>query len=209
MTDRETYTIEEALELAKKNCKAKFDATVELHVNLGVDVKKDNIRTFTTLPHGTGKDKKVAVLASKKIAGADLELSEGDLEKIEKGKLKPHVDFDVIICEPKFMPKLAKVARVLGPQGMMPNPKAGTVTEDVEKALQQVKKGKIELKNEQNAPIIHTIIGKKSFETGKLKDNFNEVIKALNAAKPAKVKPENYIVSSFVSCTMGPGYQIS
>jgi len=154
------YSLEEAIKKAKEASKAKFDATVELHINLDVDQKKGsvNIRFTTVLPNGTGKTKKVAVLASKKVANADLELMESDIDKIEKGTIKPKVDFDVLIAEPRFMPKLAKVAKILGPIGMMPNPKLGTVTEDVENAVSQTKKGKVEIKTEKDIMVIHTII---------------------------------------------------
>ncbi len=142
------------------------------------------------------------------MAEADIQLTEDDLKKIEKGKLKPGVDFDVIISEPKYMPKIATVARVLGPQGMMPNPKSGTVTEDVEKATKQIKKGKIEIRNEPNAPIIHVIFGKKSFEAKALKENFEDVMSAITSARPQKIRPENYIESVFICSSMGPSYKV-
>src|SRR3989344_7207256 len=159
------YKLEEAIEFIKKSSKTKFDPTLEVHLNLNFDKKKQeqNIRFTLVLPHGTGKTQKVAVLASKKVQNADLELSEADIEKLEKSILKPKNDFDVLIAEPKFMPKLAKAARILGPAGVMPNPKNGTVSEDVEKAVEQVKKGKVEIRTEPNGQAIHTIMGKKSF----------------------------------------------
>jgi len=205
-----TYEIAEAIKLAKETCKTKFDSTLEVHFNLGIDHKKPEqcIRVSTTLPHGTGKTKKVAVFASKKCPGADIELSEDDLGKIEKGTIKPKVDFDVVIAEPRYMAKLAKIARILGPAGMMPNPKSGTVTEDVEKAVEQVKKGKVELRNEPDAPIIHSIFGKKSFENDKLAENFQEILNTLKSNRPQKVKPDHYIKSCFITTTMGPSVQV-
>lgn len=204
-----TMPIVEAIDFLKTNDKAKFDSSLELHMNLNLDVKKgdQNIRFTTTLPHGTGKTVKVASLASGKVASADLELSESDIERLEKGAIKPKVDFDVLVAEPRFMPKLAKVARILGPAGVMPNPKNGTVAEDVNKAVEQIKKGKVEIKTEQNAPIVHTIIGKKSFETKALKDNFEEVISSIKQNKPQKAKPD-WIKSVFVSSSMGPSVKI-
>lgn len=209
--DKDTfYDVREAIDLIKEHCKCKFDATIEAHFNLGIDEKKQDqlVRTSTTLPHGTGKTIKVAVFASEKIENADLELSEADLSKIESGEIKPKIDFDIIVSEPKSMPKLAKVAKTLGPIGMMPNPKNGTVTDDIAKAVDQIKKGKINIKNEQNAPIVHTVIGKKSFETKKLVENFEEVLSALRQAKPQKVKVDNYIKNCFISSTMSPSVKI-
>jgi large subunit ribosomal protein L1 len=204
------YPLAEAIAKAKAASKAKFDATVELHINLDIDQKKGdiNIRYTTVLPNGTGKTKKVAVLASKKVANADLELLESDIEKIEKGKIKPKVDFDVLIAEPKFMPKLAKVAKILGPIGMMPNPKLGTVTDDVENAVTQTKKGKVEIKTEKEAMVIHTILGKASFDDKAIAENFMEIYKSLKPLKPAKSKPE-WIKSAFIATTMGPAFSVA
>ena len=203
------YKLEEAIDFIKKTSKTKFDSTLEVHLNLNIDKKKQeqNVRFTTVLPHGTGKTKKVAVLASKKVKNADLELSEADIEKLEKSILRPKTDFDVLIAEPRFMSKLAKAAKVLGPAGAMPNPKNGTVTEDVEKAVEQVKKGKIEVKTEPNAPVIHTIIGKLSFETPKLCENFSELYSAIKHNKPQKAS-NDWIKSIFLSSTMSPSAQV-
>ena len=177
MKDIKTYTLVEAIKKLKESKKEKFDSTVELHINLDLDVTKADqmVRFSTTLPHGTGKTKRVAVLASTKIPNADLELTEADLEKIEKGKIRPKVDFDVFVAETKFMPKIARVAKILGPAGVMPNPKTGTVSDDVQKAVEQIKKGRVEVKTEKDLPIIHTIIGKLSFEDKQLVENFKEI----------------------------------
>ncbi len=205
----ETMTLSDAIAEIKIKDKAKFDATIEVHINLNLDIKKQDqaIRFTTTLPHGTGKTKKVATLASKKVINADLELSEADIEKIEKGTLRAKVDFDVLVAEPRFMPKLAKVARILGPAGVMPNPKTGTVSEDVAKAVEQIKKGKIEIKTETAAPIIHTIIGKKSFDNKALIENFNEVFTSIKQNKPLKAKPD-WMKSVYISSTMGPAIKV-
>lgn len=209
MTEKKLYTIAQAIEFIKENCKCKFNATIEAHINLDVDTKKDghSTRYTTILPHGTGKTKKVAVFASKKVAEADLELSENDLDKIASGDIKPKIDFDVLVSEPKFMAKLAKVAKILGPAGVMPNPKTGTVTEDVDTAVKQIKTGKIEIRIEPNAAVIHTIIGKKSFENKALEENLEKVLASLRQNKPAKAKPQ-WIKSCFIKSTMSKAAEI-
>ncbi len=201
-------TIDNAIKQVKSAAKEKFDASVEVHINLELDTKKNDqqVRYTTTLPHGTGKELKVAVFASTKINNADLELQESDLAKIENGQIRPRVDFDVLISEPRMMPKLAKVAKILGPAGVMPNPKSGTVAEDIAKAVESVKKGKIEIKNEQ-APIIHTIMGKVSFTEDKLKANFEEILNSLRQNRPAKAKP-NWIKSIFIKSSMGKAVSV-
>lgn len=204
------HKLKDAIKNAKESEKAKFDATIEVHFNLGIDPKQvdQNVRAITTLPHGTGKTIKVAVFAADDIKSADLQLTESDIKNIEKGKIKPHVDFDILVTEPRFMPKIAKIARILGPQGVMPSPKAGTVTNDVQKVVAQIKKGRVELKNEQNAPLIHTIIGKQSFETKKLEENFKEILNTLNHSRPQKVKKETYINSCFICSSMSPSFKV-
>lgn len=201
--------IKEAIDYVKKNSKAKFDATVELHINLNTDPKKTEqaIRFTTVLPNGTGKTVKVASLSSKKVANTDLELSESDISKLESGALKPRVDFDVIVAEPRFMPKLAKAAKVLGPAGVMPNPKNGTVAEDVEKAIESIKKGKVEIRTEPNNPIVHTILGKISFDNKALEENFMEIWNTLQTNKPPKVAPD-WIESCFVTSSMGKSAKV-
>lgn len=207
--DTTLYPISEAIKKAKESSKTKFDATVEIHINLAQDKKAEmNVRFTTVLPNGTGKTKKVAVLASKKVEGADLELLESDIDKIEKGTIRPKVDFEVLVAEPRFMPKLAKVAKILGPAGMMPNPKLGTVTEDVDNAVVQLKKGKIEIKTEKDVPVIHSILGKVSFDDKKLIENYEDILSNLKANKPAKAKPE-WIKSIFVSTSMGKGVGVA
>jgi len=203
------YIFEDALREIRKGKQPKFDQSVELHINLRADSKKQElqVRYITTLPHGTGKEKKVAVLASDKIANADMQLTEADLTKIEKGDLRPGRDFDLIVADPKLMPKLAKLARILGPAGAMPNPKTGTVSDDVAKAVEQIKKGRIEIKTEQNHPIIHTIIGKLSFEDQKLAENFHEIMTTLRHNRPPKAKPD-FIGSVFVKATMGKSFEL-
>lgn len=209
MKDTKIYSPEEAIKKLKSSAKEKFDATVELHINLDLDTSKSdqNVRFSTTLPHGTGKTKKVAVLASVKIPNADLQLTEEDLDKIEKGQIRPKVDFDVFVAETRFMPKIAKVAKILGPAGVMPNPKTGTVSDDVQKAVEQIKKGKVDVKTEKDLPVIHTIIGKVSFDEKNLLANLKEIIATLKQNKPPKSVPE-WIKTVYLSSTMGPSFKI-
>ena len=199
----------EAIKKAKLLSKEKFDATVEIHINLDLDSKKQDqpVRFSLTLPNGTGKTKKVAVLASKKVTGADLELKESDIELIQKGQIKPRIDFFTLVTEPAFMPKLAKVAKILGPAGVMPNPKTGTVTEDAEKAVSEIKKGRLDVKTEKDLPMIHTIIGKRSFTEKQLSENFMELYKTLKQSKPTKASPE-WIKSIFISTSMGQSVKV-
>lgn len=187
--------ISDALKKVKADSKEKFDATIELHINLNTKPQEQFVRFSTTLPHGTGKDVKVAVYASKKIANADIELTDEDL-------VNPKINFDILISEPKLMAKLASAAKILGPAGVMPSPKNGTVTEDVEKTVELFKKGKIEVKNEQNAPVIHTILGKVSFSDKNLEENYNEILSTLKQNKPQKAKPD-WIQSATICTSMG------
>lgn len=211
MQDPKMYTIKDALkEIRENGRKVKFDQSLEVHINLDIDPQKQDqmVRFPITLPHATGQDVKVAVVASKKVAGADLELSDADLTKIEKGDLQPGKDFDVLVAEPSQMGKLGKLGRILGPAGAMPNPKTGTVTDNVEEAVKQIKKGKIDVKTEQNHPIIHLIIGKLSLDDKKLIENFEDLIKTLKQNRPQKIKPDLFIKSVFISPSMGKSYKI-
>jgi large subunit ribosomal protein L1 len=206
--DNKEYNLEDGIKKVKEESRAKFDASVELHINLNIDPAKQNIRFPVTLPHGTGKTQKVAVLSSTKIPEADLSLEEEDLKKIEKGDIKPGEDFDILITEPDHMAKIAKYARILGPAGVMPNPKNGTVTEDISKAVAQFKKGKVEIKTEKLAPLIHTVIGKVSFEDNALKENFKEILNNLKQNKPAKASPQ-WIEDIYLTSSMGPSVKIN
>ena len=204
------YTLKDALELAIKSNPAKFDASVEVHARLGVDPRQadQNIRTNLVLPHGNGKSVRVAVFApldvckTAKAAGADIAEDEEFLAQLEKGI----IDFDVLISTPQYMPKLGKFARLLGPKGLMPNPKAGTVTMDVEKAVKESKAGKVEYRVDKQA-IVHIGVGKVSFGTDKLLENANAFFDSLKAQKPASLKG-SYVKSVFIATTMGPSIQI-
>ena len=204
------YTLKEAVALSKQNAKAKFDETIELHVRLGIDTKKSDqqVRTMVVLPHGTGKTKKVAVLAKgehaqdAQKAGADIVGGEDLVEDIVKGKM----DFDVLVATPDTMKDLAKAAKILGPRGLMPNPKAGTVTFDIATAVKELKAGRIEFKADTYG-IVHVPLGKASFDEGKLFDNAKAVLETINKVKPTTSKGV-YVRSVSIASTMGPGLHV-
>lgn len=204
------YSLKEAIELATKTNPAKFDASVEIHTRLGVDPRQadQNIRTTLVLPNGNGKEVKVAVFApldvckAAKAAGADIAEDEAFLKQLDKGE----INFDVLISTPAYMPKLGKYARVLGPKGLMPNPKAGTVTNDVEKGVKESKAGKIEYRVDKQS-IIHIGVGKVSFGAEKLLENANAFFDSLKAQKPASLKG-TYVKSVYITTTMGPSISV-
>ncbi len=201
------YSLTEAVKLVKENAKAKFDETIEIAVNLNIDPKKadQNVRGVTSLPHGTGKSYRVAVFArgpkgdEAKAAGADLVGSEDLLDQILKGDL----NFDKCIATPDMMGLVGRVAKVLGPRGLMPNPKLGTVTMDVAKAVKDIKAGQLEYRAEKNG-IVHTRVGKASFTEGNLVENVKFIISTLEKARPASAKG-NFMKKMSLSSTMGPG----
>ena len=204
------YTISEAAGLVKEMTKTKFDASVDIDVRLGVDPRKANqmVRGVVTLPHGTGKEVKVLVLCTPekedeaKEAGADYVGLDDYIEKIEKG----WTDMDVIITMPPVMAKIGKLGRVLGPRGLMPNPKSGTVTMDIGKAVSDVKMGKIDFKVDKYG-IVHTSIGKVSFTAEKITENAREFVNTIIKLKPSSAKG-TYIRSIYLSSTMSPGVKI-
>ncbi len=210
--DRNTmYDPADAIDLVKKTASAKFDETVELAVRLGVDPRHadQQVRGAVVLPNGTGKTAKVLVFAKgekhkeAETAGADYVGAEDMVEKIQGGWF----DFDMVVATPDMMGTVGKLGRVLGPKGLMPNPKTGTVTFDVERAVKDIKAGKIEYRTDK-AGIIHAPIGKVSFEKDKLQENFETLMETLLKAKPAAAKG-TYIKSVTVSSTMGPGVKIN
>ncbi len=211
LVEDRAYTIDEAVELIEKLPKAKFDESVELHVKLGVDSKQadQQVRGTIVLPHGTGKSKKVLVLArgdkaaAAEAAGADFV---GDDDMIAKIAGENWLGFDVVVATPDMMPALGRIAKILGPKGLMPNPKAGTVTQDTAKAVAEIKAGKVEYRLDKNN-IIHTSIGKVSFGKEKIKENYTTLMDAIVKAKPAAAKG-TYLKSVAVSTTMGPGIMI-
>lgn len=206
------YTPSEAMELAIKTSKAKFDETIEIHVRLGVDPRHadQQVRGAVVLPNGTGKTVRVLVFAKgdkakeAQAAGADYVGAEELVDKIQK---ENWFEFDVVVATPDMMGVVGRLGRVLGPKGLMPNPKSGTVTFDVTRALADIKAGKVEYRVDKTA-IVHVGIGKKSFGTEKLMENFHTLMEAVVKAKPAAAKGQ-YIKSVTVASTMGPGVKVN
>ncbi len=204
------YTLEEAIDVVKSITTTKFDASLDIDVRLGVDPRKANqmVRGTVTLPHGTGKTKRVLVLCTPekedeaKNAGADYVGLDEFINKIKGG----WTDIDVVITTPNVMPKVGPLGRILGPRGLMPNPKTGTVTMDVANAVQEVKAGKIDFKVDKYG-IIHAGVGKVSFESNKLDDNAKELISTILKLKPSAAKG-TYVKSLFLSSTMSPGVKV-
>ena len=205
-----TYSLKDAIALAIKTNPTKFDASVEAHIRLGVDPRQadQNIRATLVLPNGNGKTVRVAVFApldvckAAKAAGADIAEDEEFLKQLDKGE----INFDILISTPQYMPKLGKYARLLGPKGLMPNPKAGTVTMDVEKAVKESKAGKVEYRVDKQS-IVHIGLGKVSFGEAKLLENANAFFDSLKSQKPASLKG-TYVKSVFVTTTMGPSISV-
>ena len=213
LIDKNTlYNPSEALDLSIKTAKANFDETIELHVRLGVDPRHadQQVRGAVVLPNGTGKEVKVLVFAKgdkakeAEAAGADFVGAEELVQKIQS---ENWFDYDVVVATPDMMGVVGRIGRVLGPKGLMPNPKSGTVTFDVAKAIKEIKASKVEYRLDKNA-IIHCQIGKKSFGVEKLQENFHAVMDAIVKAKPAAAKGQ-YVKSVSVSSTMGPGAKIN
>ena len=204
------YDVKEAIELAKKTSTANFDATVEVAFRLGIDTRKNDqqIRGAVVLPNGTGKTQRVLVFAKgeklkeAEAAGADFAGDAEYITKIQSGWF----DFDVIVATPDMMGEVGKIGRVLGPKGLMPNPKTGTVTFDVAKAVEEIKAGKVEYRADK-AGIIHAPIGKVSFDDAKLEENFKTVFETVQKAKPASAKG-TYMKSVNITTTMGPSVKV-
>ena len=205
------YPALEAIKLAKETNTAKFDSSVEIHIHLGTNPKKSEqqVRGAVTLPHGTGKTKKIAAIVSParekeaKEAGADIVGSEGLIEEIKKsGK----IEAEIILASPEMMPKLAVIARILGPRGLMPSPKNETITTNLKKTIGELKKGKINFKTDDTSNV-HQIIGKVSFTEKQLLENYQAFIEALKKAKPPSVKGI-YIQNISISSSMGPGIKV-
>lgn len=211
-TRQTLYDAKEALDIVKKNATAKFDETIELHIRTGCDSRyaEQQIRGSVVLPNGTGKRVRILVFAKDakadeaKAAGADFVGADEYIDKIQK---ENWLDFDAVIATPDMMGTIGKVARVLGPKGLMPNPKTGTVTPDVSKAIADVKAGKVEYRLDK-ANIIHVPIGKASFDNSKLEGNFDAIMGAIVKAKPASLKGI-YLKSVTLTSTMGPGVRLN
>ncbi len=211
LVESKTYTPDEALALVLDTCKAKFDETIELHIKLGVDSRHadQQVRGVVVLPHGTGKTLRVLAIckgdkADQAVAaGADFVGAE---EMVAKIQTENWFDYDVIVTTPDMMGLIGKLGKLLGPKGLMPNPKSGTVAMDIAKAIKDIKAGKVEYRVDKTN-IVHTIIGKKSFGVEKLKDNFNVLMEAIVKAKPAASKG-TYLKGITMAATMGPGIKV-
>lgn len=205
------YSADEAVELAKKTANTKFTGSVEVHIRLGIDPKKtdQSVRGSVTLPNGTGKSKKVAAFVTEakekeaKDAGAAIV---GGEELIKKIKETEKTDFDIAIAEPAMMRLMAPIAKILGQRGLMPNPKTGTVTENIAGIIKEISAGKVDFKNDDSANI-HQIIGKTNFESKQLAENLKALLDAVNSVKPSTVKKQ-YIVNISVNSSMGPGIKV-
>ena len=203
-------TIEESVKKIKQNCTAKFDESIDVSLNLNLKQKKEelNLRTIVNLPNGNGKKVKVAVLCEEskiteaKNSGADLVGSDNLVNDIISEK----INFDKLIATPAMMPKMVKLGKILGPKGLMPNPKLGTVTNDIAKTVEALKKGQIEIKSDKDGNV-GASIGKKSFTDIKIIENFNAFIKTIQKEKPTAIKG-NFILSSFLTSTMGVSYKL-
>lgn len=205
------YSAIEAVKLVKETSNAKFDSTIEVAMNLNLDTKKNDqqLRGAVVLPNGTGKTKRILVLAkgdqakAAKEAGADFV---GDLDMIQKIEKESWFDYDVIIATPEMMPMLGKIGKLLGPKGLMPNPKTGTVTMDTAKAIEETKKGKVNYRTDSFGNV-HGIVGKASFDDAKLVENLKAFVEAIVKVKPSTVKG-TYVKNVSISSTMGPGVKI-
>lgn len=214
MDKTKEYSLEDALTFVKENAVAKFDESVEVHVKLGINPKKgeEQVRSTAVLPHGVGRSKKVAVITTTKMteaqeAGADLVGGEELIDDIKNGKALAGIAFDVVVATPEVMPKLAMVAKILGPKGLMPNPKTETVTPKVKEVVEALKKGsKVSFKNDDSGNV-HQAIGKLSFEAAQLKENFQALMDTLQKVKPETMKGR-YIQSVAICSTMGPGIKV-
>jgi len=205
-----TFPIDDAIQLVKNNCNVKFDESIDVSFYLNLKQKKEEItlRTNANLPHGNGKKVRVAVLCEEsksqeaKESGADLSNFENLIKDIENGKM----NFDKLVSTPSMMSKIGKLGKILGPKGLMPNPKLGTVTNDIKKAVKALKSGQIEIKNDKDGNL-GASIGKKSFTDIKIKENFNSIIETILKEKPSGIKGD-YILSAFLTSTMGVSYKL-
>jgi large subunit ribosomal protein L1 len=202
------YPLEEAIELAKKTATTKFVGSIEVHIRTGIDAKKTDqaIRGSAVLPHGTGKTHRIAAFVTDANASAAKEAGAtvvGGEELIQKIKETEKTDFDIAVAEPALMPKLAQIAKILGTRGLMPNPKTGTVSDNISAAIKEISGGRVNFKNDDSGNV-HQVIGKTDFDTAKLAENLKAFLDALHASKPSAVK-KSFIASASLNASMGPG----
>ena len=208
--DKKVFTLEESIKKAKQSSTAKFDESIDVSLNLNLKQKKEevNLRTVVNLPHGNGKKIKIAVLCEDakvneaKSSGADIAGSENLVNEILSGKIA----FDKLVATPAMMPKMGKLGKILGPKGLMPNPKLGTVTNDIKKTLKLLKEGQIEIKNDSDGNLAASI-GKKSFDDKKIIDNFNALVQTIQKEKPSGIKGD-FVISSYITSTMGISHKV-
>ena len=208
--DKKILTLDESINKVKQSCTAKFDESIDVSLNLNLKQKKEDqtLRTVVNLPHGNGKKIKIGVLCEEskmseaKSSGADIFGSDNLVEEIMGGK----INFDKLIATPAMMSKMGKLGKILGPKGLMPNPKLGTVTNDIKKAVKLLKEGQIEIKNDVDGNIAASI-GKKSFDNKKITENFNALIQTIQKEKPTGIKGD-FIVSSYITSTMGVSHKL-
>ena len=208
--DKKVSTLEESIKKVKQSCTAKFDESIDVSLNLNLKQKKEDLtlRTVVNLPHGNGKKIKVGVLCEEnkineaKSSGADIHGSDSLVQEIMSGK----INFDKLIATPAMMSKMGKLGKILGPKGLMPNPKLGTVTNDIKKTVKLLKEGQIEIKNDIDGNVAASI-GKKIFDDKKIVDNFNTLIQTIKKEKPNGIKGD-FIVSSYITSTMGISYKL-
>ena len=208
--DKKVFTLEESIKKAKQSSTAKFDESIDVSLNLNLKQKKEDVslRTVVNLPHGNGKKIKIAVLCEDskveeaKSSGADIAGSENLVNEILSGKIA----FDKLVATPAMMPKMGKLGKILGPKGLMPNPKLGTITNDIKKTLKLLKEGQIEIKNDSDGNVAASI-GKKSFDDKKIIDNFNALIQTIKKEKPNGIKGD-FIVSTYITSTMGVSHKL-
>lgn len=206
------YSIEEAIKSLKKNTYAKFDEAVELHVVLGIDTTKTDqrVRFLSNLPHGVGKESNILVLSDNNRGkdGNILWRDESAVDEIVSGKLKPDTDFNVVIATPAMMKNIAKAARILGPKGMMPSPKTGTVTDKPENAVKELAKGQIEIRSQAGHAVIQQSVGRIKFEDNQLKENIEFILEELQKNTPAKLK-KKFIQKAYICSTMSPSLRVA
>jgi len=205
------YGVEEAIKSLKQAKFTNFDESLELHITLSIDPKNtyQRVRFNTSLPHGTGKTIKVLVISESKEKSTP-SLTYKDLSAVTdiiEGKIVPNKDFDILVTTPEHMKDMAKIAKILGPKGLMPNPKNGTVTNDIQKTVDELQKGQIEIKNQNGHAVIHLLVGKLSFEDSQLVQNINHIISVLNKNTPAKLK-KKFIQKAYIAGTMTPSLRI-